>query len=39
MGEDIADSELGRLAELEARVEREFAQLAPDREASDAAHG
>ena len=39
MGEDIGDNELGRLAELEARVEREFAQLAPAREASDAAHG
>jgi len=39
MGEDIGDNELGRLAELEARVEHEFAQLAPAREASDAAHG
>ncbi|HSC62731.1 MAG TPA: V-type ATP synthase subunit A [Caldimonas sp.] len=39
MGEDIGDAELGRLAELEARVEREFAQLAPAKEASDAAHG
>jgi V/A-type H+/Na+-transporting ATPase subunit A len=39
MGEDIGDNELERLAELEARVEREFAQLAPAREASDAAHG
>ncbi len=27
MGEDIGDSELPRLAELEARIEREFAQL------------
>ena len=39
MGEDVGDNELGRLAELEARVEHEFAQLAPAREASDAAHG
>ena len=39
MGEDIGNNELGRLAELEARVEHEFAQLAPAREASDAAHG
>jgi len=39
MGEDIGDSELERLVELEARVEREFAQIAPAREASDAAHG
>jgi len=39
MGEEIADHELARLAELEARVEREFAQLAPVTEARDAAHG
>jgi V/A-type H+-transporting ATPase subunit A len=39
MGEEIADDELPRLAELEARIEREFAQLAPATEASDAAHG
>jgi len=39
MGEDIGDQELGSLDELEARVEREFAQLVPDREPSDAAHG
>jgi V/A-type H+-transporting ATPase subunit A len=39
MGEDIGDNQLERLAELEARLEREFAQLAPATEASDAAHG
>ncbi|HET9012826.1 MAG TPA: hypothetical protein VFN38_13465, partial [Gemmatimonadaceae bacterium] len=39
MGEEIADHELARFDELEARIEREFAQLAPAREASDAAHG
>jgi V/A-type H+-transporting ATPase subunit A len=39
MGEDIGDSQLERFAELEARVEREFAQLAPATEARDAAHG
>jgi V/A-type H+-transporting ATPase subunit A len=38
MGEDIGDNQLERLAELEARLEREFAQLAPATEASDAAH-
>ena len=45
MGEEIADDELPRFAELEARLEREFAQLAPaaaaarTTEARDAAHG
>jgi V/A-type H+-transporting ATPase subunit A len=39
MGEEIADDQLPRLAELEARVGREFAQLAPSTEASDAVHG
>jgi V/A-type H+-transporting ATPase subunit A len=39
MGEEIADHELPRLAELEARIEREFAQLTPATEVSDAAHG
>ncbi|HUP06202.1 MAG TPA: V-type ATP synthase subunit A [Caldimonas sp.] len=39
MGEDIADHELRRIDELQARVEREFAQLAPAPETSDAAHG
>ncbi len=29
MGEEIADGELPRLAELEARMEREFAQITP----------
>ena len=48
MGEEIADHELPRLVELEARMEREFAQIAPAAAASatplatephDAAHG
>jgi V/A-type H+-transporting ATPase subunit A len=39
MGEEIADDQLPRLAELEARVGREFAQLVPSTEASDAVHG
>ena len=42
MGEEIADDELPRLAELEARMEREFAQLTaaePTLEARHAAHG
>jgi V/A-type H+-transporting ATPase subunit A len=39
MGEEIADDRLPLIAELEARVGREFAQLAPTTEASDAAHG
>jgi len=39
MGEEIGDDELPRLAELEARVEREFAQLAPATEGRDATHG
>jgi len=39
MGEEIGDRELGRFDELQARVEREFAQLVPTAETSDAAHG
>jgi len=43
MGEEIADDQLPRLAELQARMEREMAQLAPQptpaTEARDAAHG
>ncbi len=51
MGEEIADDQLPRLAELEARLERDFAQLmpaaqdapaaagTPAMEAPDAAHG
>jgi V/A-type H+/Na+-transporting ATPase subunit A len=46
MGEDIGDAELARLTELQARVEREFADLAPPTtpaqppaETRDAAHG
>jgi len=42
MGEDIADDELPRLTELEARMEREFAQLTaaePALEPRHAAHG
>jgi V/A-type H+/Na+-transporting ATPase subunit A len=47
MGEEVADDQLPRLAELQARLEREFAQLTPagaaagtsPAEAGDAAHG
>jgi hypothetical protein len=51
MGEDVADDQLPRLAELQARLEREFAQIAPagamplaptvtaPTEPRDAAHG
>ncbi len=39
MGEEIRDSEVGRIAELEARMEREFADLVHVQEGSDAAHG
>jgi V/A-type H+-transporting ATPase subunit A len=39
MGEEIGDDNLAQIAELEARVGREFAPLAPTPEASDAAHG
>jgi V/A-type H+-transporting ATPase subunit A len=45
MGEEIADDQLPRLAELEARLERDFAQLVPAAagtptpEPRDAAHG
>ena len=41
MGEEIADHELPRLAELQARMEREFAQIAPapqPTDTGDAAH-
>ena len=39
MGEEIRDSELPRFAELEAAMEREFADMARASEGSDAAHG
>jgi len=43
MGEEIADDQLPRLADLQVRMERELAQLAPPTaqpsEVSDAAHG
>ena len=48
MGEDIGDGQLDRLAELQAQMEREFAQIAPAaatptaasaQETPDAAHG
>ena len=39
MGEEIADHELPRLAELQARLERDFAQLMPATEPRDATHG
>jgi V/A-type H+/Na+-transporting ATPase subunit A len=42
MGEEIADDQLQRLSELEARMEREFAQITPaaaSTEPEDAAHG
>ena len=39
MGEDIADDELPRLAELEARLEREFVPLLQATEGRDASHG
>jgi len=35
MGEEIADHELPRLTELEARMEREFAQITPAAAAAD----
>jgi hypothetical protein len=34
MGEEIADDQLPRLAELEARLERDFAQLVPAAQAT-----
>jgi len=37
MGEEIGDAEPGRFAELEARLDREFAALAPPAEVPDAA--
>jgi V/A-type H+-transporting ATPase subunit A len=39
MGEDVGDAELSRLAELQVRMEREFAQLVQPSESRDAAHG
>jgi V/A-type H+-transporting ATPase subunit A len=39
MGEEIADSDLTRFAELEARLDREFAGLIKEAEAGDATHG
>ena len=39
MGEEIGDGELPRFAEIEAAMEREFAQLTHESETSDAAHG
>jgi len=39
MGEEIADDQLPRLAELEARLERDFAQLVPAAQATPAAAG
>jgi len=39
MGEEIADHELPRFDELQARMEREFAQLTPEPEDRDATHG
>jgi len=39
MGEEIGDGELPRFAEIEAAMEREFAELTHASEASDAAHG
>jgi V/A-type H+-transporting ATPase subunit A len=39
MGEEIGDDELPRFAEIEAAMEREFAQLTHESETSDAAHG
>jgi hypothetical protein len=39
MGEEVGDAELPRFADIEAAMEREFAQFAQDSETSDAAHG
>ncbi len=39
MGEEIGDGELPRVAEIEAAMEREFAELIHESETSDAAHG
>jgi V/A-type H+-transporting ATPase subunit A len=39
MGEEIGDGDLPRFAQIEAAMEREFAQLAHDTETADAAHG
>lgn len=39
MGEEIGDAELPKFTELQARLERDFAQLTTPEEARDAAHG
>jgi len=39
MGEEIGDGELPRFAEIEAAMDREFAELTHASETSDAAHG
>jgi V/A-type H+-transporting ATPase subunit A len=39
MGEEIGNGELPRFAELQAAIEREFAELAHPAEGADAAHG
>ena len=39
MGEEIADDELPRFADLQAEMEREFAAMMHALEGSDAAHG
>ena len=39
MGEEIADDQLPRFAELEARMERDFALITPAQGGPDAAHG
>ena len=39
MGEEIGDADLPRFAELQAAMEREFAELTPATQGGDAAHG
>jgi V/A-type H+-transporting ATPase subunit A len=39
MGEEIGDADLPRFAELQAAMEREFAELMPATQGSDAPHG
>jgi V/A-type H+-transporting ATPase subunit A len=39
MGEEIGDADLAKFAELEARLDREFAELIKQAEAVDATHG
>ncbi len=39
MGEEIGDGELPKFAELQARLERDFAHITTPQEAPDAAHG